>query len=338
MGLVLVEDDGLRVLEGSPDEHLMSEVEDARHVIEACLSGGADAALLYPDNLTEAFFDLSSGQAGAILQKLRNYGVRLAVVCSPGTVQFSSRFGEVLAEERHGRFFGVFGTRREAVGWLRQSGEQGRGAVTTGEARQGSFGKDSVLDKNHMRPTGPPARAPVGCRPERAASWSAEPFARRVDGGREMRRTAGATPRTIDEYLAPLSGEKRAALQKLRGAIKAAAPDAEECISYQIPAFRLGGRMLVAFGAAAKHCAFYAGSSPVESYQDELKAYDTSKGTIRFQPESPLPASLVRKLVDAQIAAKFERRNDQRQDHRRSARARPASTLRSTRTGERKGR
>jgi uncharacterized protein YdhG (YjbR/CyaY superfamily) len=111
-----------------------------------------------------------------------------------------------------------------------------------------------------------------------------------------------AKPRTIDEYLAPLSNEKRAALEKLRRAIKSAAPGAEECISYRIPAFRLGGRMLVAFGAAAKHCAFYAGSFPVEAHKDELKAFDTSKGTIRFQADSPLPATLVRKLVKTRIA------------------------------------
>jgi uncharacterized protein YdhG (YjbR/CyaY superfamily) len=110
-----------------------------------------------------------------------------------------------------------------------------------------------------------------------------------------------AKPRTIDEYLAPLSNEKRAALEKLRRAIKSAAPKAEECISYQIPAFRLGGRMLVAFGAAANHCAFYPGSRPVEAHKGELKAYDTTKGTIRFQADSPLPATLVRKLVKTRI-------------------------------------
>lgn len=109
-------------------------------------------------------------------------------------------------------------------------------------------------------------------------------------------------PRTIDEYLAPLSSEKRAALQKLRSAIKAAAPRAEECISYQIPAFRLGGRLLVAFGAAANHCAFYPGSYPVETHRDELKTYGTSKGTVRFPAESPLPAALVQKLVKTRIA------------------------------------
>jgi len=89
---------------------------------------------------------------------------------------------------------------------------------------------------------------------------------------------------------------------RMRRAIKSAAPKAEECISYQIPAFRLGGRMLVAFGAAANHCAFYPGAFPLEAHKDELKAYDTSKGTIRFQADSPLPATLVRKLVKTRIA------------------------------------
>jgi len=81
-----------------------------------------------------------------------------------------------------------------------------------------------------------------------------------------------AKPQTIDEYLAPLSSQKRATLERLRRAIRSAAPKAEECISYQIPAFRLGGRLLVAFGAAANHCAFYPGSFPVETHKDERKA------------------------------------------------------------------
>jgi uncharacterized protein YdhG (YjbR/CyaY superfamily) len=111
-----------------------------------------------------------------------------------------------------------------------------------------------------------------------------------------------AKPQTIDDYLSPLSSDKRAALQKLRRAIQAAAPSAEECISYQIPAFRLDGRLLVAFGAGANHCAFYPGSYPLEAHKADLKAYDTSKGTIRFPPSKPLPATLVRKLVKTRIA------------------------------------
>src|SRR6266576_6551165 len=88
-------------------------------------------------------------------------------------------------------------------------------------------------------------------------------------------------PKTHDDYLAALTEDKRSALQKPRKAIKAAAPKAEECISYQLPAFRLNGKFLVAYGAAANHCAFYPGSV-VEALQDELKGYDIGKGTIRF--------------------------------------------------------
>jgi uncharacterized protein YdhG (YjbR/CyaY superfamily) len=110
-----------------------------------------------------------------------------------------------------------------------------------------------------------------------------------------------ATPTTIDEYLAPLKSDQRAALQRLRKIIRAAAPRAEERISYQIPAFRLDGKWLLWFGAAANHCALYGvGGIP----KDELAAYDTSgKGTVRFQPDQPLPATLVRRLVKARIAA-----------------------------------
>ena len=117
-----------------------------------------------------------------------------------------------------------------------------------------------------------------------------------------------ARPQTIDEYLVPLSNEKRAALENLRRAIKSAAPRAEECISYGVPAFRLDGKLLVAFGAAAKHCAFYPGAFPIKAHKDELKDYDTSKGTIRFQADSPLPATLVRKLVKTRMAEHASRK------------------------------
>jgi uncharacterized protein YdhG (YjbR/CyaY superfamily) len=127
----------------------------------------------------------------------------------------------------------------------------------------------------------------------------------------QMRTVKAAT---IDEYLARLPADKRAALQRLRRHIKTAAPGAEECISYGIPAFRLGGTLLVHFGAAARHCAFYPGAV-VGSHRDELKGYDTSKGTIRFQPDAPLTAALVRTLVKAQI----ERRATARAERRRAS-------------------
>ncbi len=114
--------------------------------------------------------------------------------------------------------------------------------------------------------------------------------------------------KTIDEYLASLPADKRAALEKLRRAIRAAAPKAEECISYELPTFRQDG-MLVAFGATAHHCAFYLlSSTTVASHRDELEDYDISKGTIRFQAEKPLPVTLVRKLVKARIAENEARR------------------------------
>lgn len=119
-------------------------------------------------------------------------------------------------------------------------------------------------------------------------------------------------PKNIDEYLAALDSDKRTALEKLRKTIKAAAPEAEECISYQLPAFRQNG-MLVAFGATANHCAFYLmSSSTVQAHEAELKGYDTSKGTIRFQADKPLPAVLVRKLVRARIAENASRRRQSR--------------------------
>ncbi len=109
-------------------------------------------------------------------------------------------------------------------------------------------------------------------------------------------------PRTIDEYLEGVDEPKRAALQKLRRIIGAAAPGARECIGYGLPAFHLDG-MLVGFGAAARHCAFYLMSSTtVEAHKAELAGYDTSKGTIRFQPDKPPAAALVRKLVKARLA------------------------------------
>lgn len=114
-------------------------------------------------------------------------------------------------------------------------------------------------------------------------------------------------PTTVDGYLATLPVDKRAALQWLRRQIKAAAPAAEECISYGIPAFRLDGRLLLHFGAAAKHCAFYPGAV-VESFRDEVARYDVSKGTIRFQADDPPPAALVRRIVKAQIARQLARR------------------------------
>jgi uncharacterized protein YdhG (YjbR/CyaY superfamily) len=111
-----------------------------------------------------------------------------------------------------------------------------------------------------------------------------------------------SNPKSIDDYLDSVTEEQRNALEKLRRAIKSAAADAVECISYGMPAFRLGGKMLVSFAAAKNHCAFYPGAQPLRTHADELKGYDLAKGTIRFSPDHPLPDKLVKKLVKTRIA------------------------------------
>ncbi len=133
-------------------------------------------------------------------------------------------------------------------------------------------------------------------------------------------------PKTVDDYLAAMSNDRRAALEKLRRTIRAAAPRAEECISYQLPAIRLDGKVLVLFGATASHCAFYPGSgTAVEAHKDELKGYNTSKGTIRFQADKPLPAGLVRKLVKYRIAENAAQRHAADGASRRGVRVAHAS-------------
>ena len=108
--------------------------------------------------------------------------------------------------------------------------------------------------------------------------------------------------KNIDSYLADLPAEHRAALEKVRGTIKATAPEAAESISYGIPTFKYKGRPLIYFGAAKKHCALYGSSgSVIETYKEELQPYVTSKGTIRFPPAKPPPTALVKKLVKAQM-------------------------------------
>lgn len=105
---------------------------------------------------------------------------------------------------------------------------------------------------------------------------------------------------SIDAYLANLPPDQRQALETLRGQIRALVPEAEEAISYGLPTFKLKGN-LVHFGAAAKHCAFYPGAV-IEQFADRLAGFETAKGTIRFQPDRPLPPDLIRDIVLHRIA------------------------------------
>lgn len=111
----------------------------------------------------------------------------------------------------------------------------------------------------------------------------------------------GDIPKTVDEYLAALPKEARATLEKIRKSVKAAAPKATEVISYQMPMYKQHG-MLVGFAAFKDHCSFFPGAEPIATHKDELKGYETSKGTIRFPIGKPLPAALVKKLVKTRLA------------------------------------
>jgi len=111
-----------------------------------------------------------------------------------------------------------------------------------------------------------------------------------------------AKPRTIDQYLAGLEADKRAALEKVRKTIKATAPNTEECFSYGMPAFRLGGKLVAGFAAGAEHLAYYPMSgTTIATLQAELVGYETSKGAVRFSTDRVLPSTLIRKLVKTRI-------------------------------------
>lgn len=107
----------------------------------------------------------------------------------------------------------------------------------------------------------------------------------------------------VDSFLAAVPADKRAALKNLRKTIRAAAPKATELINYGVPMFRLDGKNLVSYAAAANHCTFYVQSPAVmRAFAAELEDYKQGKGSIQFAPDRPIPAALVTKLVRARIA------------------------------------
>jgi uncharacterized protein YdhG (YjbR/CyaY superfamily) len=109
-------------------------------------------------------------------------------------------------------------------------------------------------------------------------------------------------PKTIDQYLSRVPNEMREALDRLRSTIAAAAPEAGEAISYQMPAFKYRGRTLVYFAAFKDHCSFFPGSVKVlDTYEEELKQFRTSKGTLQFTADKPIPRRLVERIVKARV-------------------------------------
>lgn len=124
----------------------------------------------------------------------------------------------------------------------------------------------------------------------------ARPVNRRAASKRRM------APKTVADYLAGVPEPARSTLTKMRAAIRSAVPaEATETISYAMPAFR-HKRVLVWFAAFASHCSLFPTAAALEGFRDELKGFTTSKGTVQFPVDRPLPTALIKKLVRARVA------------------------------------
>jgi uncharacterized protein YdhG (YjbR/CyaY superfamily) len=131
--------------------------------------------------------------------------------------------------------------------------------------------------------------------------------ARRSTAKGSVAPTPVPTPKTVEEYLAGIPEPARSTLQRVRSAIRSAMPaEAAEAISYGIPAIKYKGT-LVWFAAFSNHCSLFPGASVIRAFRNELKAYKTSKGTIHFPVDKPLPAALVKKMVKARLAEKAQK-------------------------------
>jgi uncharacterized protein YdhG (YjbR/CyaY superfamily) len=121
-------------------------------------------------------------------------------------------------------------------------------------------------------------------------------------GSRSSAAKGNGAPKNIDEYLAGVPEPARSTLNKMRAAIRSAVPpEATETISYRIPAFKHKG-VLVWFAAFSDHCSLFPTAAVIEAFKNELKGFSTSKGTIQFPTDKPLPTALVKKMVKARVA------------------------------------
>jgi uncharacterized protein YdhG (YjbR/CyaY superfamily) len=119
------------------------------------------------------------------------------------------------------------------------------------------------------------------------------------------RRTGGF--RSIDDYIAAFPEDIQALLARVRATIKAAAPEAEERISYQMPTFALNGRNLVHFAALKHHIGFYPTPSGIDAFKDELSPYRSTKGAVQFPIDQPLPLDLIRRVVLFRVAENLKK-------------------------------
>jgi uncharacterized protein YdhG (YjbR/CyaY superfamily) len=142
-------------------------------------------------------------------------------------------------------------------------------------------------------------------------------------------------PETIDDYLASVTPDRRAALERLRRTIRSLVPDAEECISYSMPAFRYGGKVVAGFLATAKGCSYYPFSgTTLSTLSSELEGYDRTKSALHFDPRRPLPRTLVASLLEARVAETRAGAGADRPASKAARKKKPSSRP----TGSRRGR
>ena len=137
-------------------------------------------------------------------------------------------------------------------------------------------------------------------------SWlcgKADPMMKKAKSGKSRSAAkASVAPKDVDEYLAGVPEPARSTLNKMRATIRSAVPpEATEVISYRMPAFRHNG-VLVWFAAFSDHCSLFPTAAIIEKFKNELKPFSTSKGTIQFPTNKPLPMALIKKLVKARVA------------------------------------
>jgi uncharacterized protein YdhG (YjbR/CyaY superfamily) len=135
---------------------------------------------------------------------------------------------------------------------------------------------------------------------------------KRKPSRRDSSGKATGAPKNIDEYLARVPEPARDNLSKMRAAIRSVVPpQATETISYGIPAFKHNG-VLVWFAAFSDHCSLFPTASVIEAFKNELKGFTTSKGTIHFPIDKPLPTALIKKLVKARVAQNESKNRDKK--------------------------
>jgi uncharacterized protein YdhG (YjbR/CyaY superfamily) len=125
------------------------------------------------------------------------------------------------------------------------------------------------------------------------------------------------SPNSIDAYIADFPKDVQAILEKIRGIVRDAAPEAQEAIKYQIPTFVLNGN-LVHFAAFQKHIGFYPTPSGIEHFKDALSAFNSAKGSVQFPLDSPIPYSLIKKMVKFRV-------NENREKSRAKTRSKKSS-------------